>query len=89
MKWTTGDRVRVGCYSVLGVFTCGGCLFAIIALGVLGVLGAALPFLPDWVLTWVVLPVVAVITVILIIGVAVGRVEEEVRKREDEGRNAA
>ena len=79
--WTTGDRVRAGCYSVVALFACGGCFFVIIAVGALAVVGAALPFLPDWVISWVIMPVVAVITVGLIIGVAAGRVEDEIRNR--------
>ena len=79
--WTKGDRVRAGFYSVVGVLGCGGCLFVIIALGAFALIGAALPFLPDWVISWVVMPVVAVITVGVIIAIAAGRVEDEIRNR--------
>ena len=78
---TGGEKLQAGCLATIAVFGCGPFLFIPVALvlflPVSLILGDGMP---DWLGT-VLLMFAAIITIVLVVGVAVNKVQEDKQKR--------
>ena len=77
MKFSTGDRVEAGFLTACGVIACGPFVFGLLFVVIAGIL-TLLPFGVPWPLT---AAIAGILTVLLMLAVVVGKIEE--RKRKD------